>query len=124
MRSEGVAQISEVGVVSQRIVVLKGNAGLGVARTRAAQVSVPFRWQPNIWYTLKARVDLTPDGSGVVARTWKRALREETWTIGVPQDCIPRVRPFCLQPAGHAGFVDNVTVTPNWCRLPLKYLNP
>ncbi|HMO65213.1 MAG TPA: hypothetical protein PKE47_08335, partial [Verrucomicrobiota bacterium] len=69
VRSEGTRRkMSEVGLVNHRYaIVLKGNAQeLEVnSNLERLRVAVPFRWSPNVWYTLKTRVDVAPDGTGV-----------------------------------------------------------
>ena len=82
-------KMSEVGVINQRyLIVLKGNeqkleVNSNLERLRAAE---DFKWSPNVWYRLKARVDRHPDGSAVVrAKAWKRDEPEPAeWTIEVP----------------------------------------
>jgi hypothetical protein len=122
VRSEGRARkMSEVGLVNQRyIVVLKGNAqeleiNSNQERLRA---SSRFRWQPNAWYTLKSRVDIGPDGAGVVrAKAWKKGDPEpESWTLEFPhrtahQQGSPGI--FAFSPQDMRVYVDNVRVTPN-----------
>lgn len=122
VRSEGSRRkMSEVGVVNQRyVVVLKGNAQeLEVnSNQERLKVAVPFRWQPNAWYTIKARVDIAQDGTGVVrARAWKKGEPEPTtWTVEVPHTTAhvegsPGL--FAFSPQEMRVFVDNVRVTPN-----------
>ena len=122
VRSEGARRkMSEVGVVNQRyIVVLKGNSQeLEVnSNQERLKVAVPFRWQPNAWYTLKARVDLAPDGGGVVrAKAWKRGEPEPSgWTIEVPHKTAHKQGSpglYALSPQEMRVFLDNVRVTPN-----------
>ncbi|MBK9139675.1 MAG: PQQ-binding-like beta-propeller repeat protein [Verrucomicrobia bacterium] len=122
VRSEGTRRkMSEVGVVNQRYaIILKGNAQeLEVnSNQERLKVAVPFRWAPNTWYTLKARVDIAPDGSGVVrARAWKRGDPEpDTWTIEVPHRTAHRQGSpglFAFSPQEMRVFIDNVRVTPN-----------
>ncbi len=122
VRSEGARRkMSEVGVVNQRyIVVLKGNAQeLEVnSNQERLKVAVPFRWQPNAWYTLKSRVDLQKDGSGVIrAKAWKKGEPEPAaWTIEVPHKTVHREGSpglFAFSPQEMRVFIDNVTVTPN-----------
>lgn len=122
VRSEGARRkMSEVGVVNQRyIIFLKGNAQeLEVnSNQERLRVSVPFRWQPNVWYTLKARVDVAADGTGVVrGKAWKKGEPEpDAWTIEVPhktahQQGSPGL--FAFSPQEMRVFIDNVAVTPN-----------
>jgi len=122
VRSEGARRkMSEVGVVNQRyIVVMKGNAQeIEVnSNQERLKVAVPFRWQPNTWYTLKSRVDLAPDGTGVVrAKAWKRGDPEPAaWSIEVPHKTAHRQGSpglYALSPQEMRVFIDNVTVTPN-----------
>jgi outer membrane protein assembly factor BamB len=119
-------KMSEVGVINQRyLIVLKGNeqkleinSNLERLRVPAAEAAPNFRWQPNTWYRLKARVDLNPDGSGVVrAKAWKRDEPEpEQWTLEVPhklahQSGSPGL--FGFAPQEMRVYIDNVVVTSN-----------
>ncbi len=122
VRSEGTRRkMSEVGVVNQRYaIILKGNSQeLEVnSNQERLKVSVPFRWSPNEWYTLKARVDLLPDGTGVVrAKAWKRGDPEpEAWTLEVPHRTVHRSGSpglFAFVPQEMRVFIDNVRITPN-----------
>ena len=122
VRSEGTPRkMSEVGVVNQRyIIFLKGNAQqLEVnSNQERLKVAVPFRWKPNAWYTIKARVDLADDGTGVVrAKAWPRADAEpEAWTIEVPHKSAHRQGSpgvFGFSPQDMRVFLDNIVVTPN-----------
>jgi hypothetical protein len=113
---------SNVGVICQRYVVnLVGNwQQLEVLSNQdRVKVAVPFAWQPKVWFTLKARVDVAPDGSGVVrAKAWKRGEPEPAaWTIEAPHkhahmEGSPGVYGFSLQ-SQFAVHVDNISVTPN-----------
>jgi len=119
-------KMSEVGVVNQRyFIVLKGNEQKLEVNSNLERLRVPaqedppnFRWQPNVWYRLKARVDNNPDGSGVVrAKAWKRDDPEpEKWTIEVPhktahQNGSPGL--FGFSPQDMRVLIDNVLVTQN-----------
>jgi hypothetical protein len=114
-------KMSEVGVINQRyLVVLKGNdqkleVNSNLERLRSA---VDFKWIPNTWYRLKARVDGLADGSAVVrAKAWKTADTEPTsWTIEVPhrtfhQKGSPGL--FGFSPQDMRVYIDNVAVTAN-----------
>ncbi len=114
-------KMSEVGVINQRYaIVLKGNeqkieVNSNLERLR---VSEDFKWQPNIWYRLKARVDIAQDGSGTVrAKAWKKGDPEpEKWTIEVPhktahQNGSPGL--FSFSPQDMRVYIDNITVTAN-----------
>lgn len=119
-------KMSEVGIINQRyLIVLKGNEQKLEVNSNQERLRVPkaeepsnFKWLPNVWYTLKARVDVNPDGSGVVrAKAWKRGDPEpEQWTIEVPhktahQSGCPGL--FGFAPQDMRVFVDNVLVTDN-----------
>jgi outer membrane protein assembly factor BamB len=114
-------KMSEVGVINQRyIIVLKGNSQeLEVnSNQERLKVAVPFKWSPNIWYHLKARVDIAADGSGVVrGKAWKRGDAEpEAWNIEVPhkiahQQGSPGL--FGFAPNDQRVAIDNIRVTSN-----------
>ena len=114
--------MSNVGVINQRYVInLVGNyQQLEVLSNQdRIKVAVPFPMQPKMWYRIESRVDVAPDGSGVVrAKAWKRdEPKPENWTIEVPHEH--------AHPHGAAGvygfalqnqfpvYIDNVSVTPN-----------
>ena len=114
-------KMSEVGVINQRyFIVLKGNeqkieVNSNLDRLRVAE---DFKWQPNAWYHLKARVDIAADGTGVVrAKAWKKDESEpEKWTIEVPhktahQNGSPGL--FGFSPQDMPVYIDNVTVASN-----------
>ena len=118
--------MSEVGLINQRyLILLQGNAQKLQVTSNEERFCVPtkeepsnFRWQPNVWYTLKARVDVAADGSGVVrAKAWKRGDAEpETWTLEAPhthahQNGSPGL--FGFSPQDMRVYIDNVSVTPN-----------
>lgn len=122
VRSEGTRRkMSEVGLVNQRyLVVLKGNAQeLEVnSNQERLKVAVPFRWAPNTWYRLKARVDVAADGAGMVrGKAWKRGDPEpDGWTIEVPhRTAHARGAPglFAFSPQDMRVFLDNISVVPN-----------
>lgn len=119
-------KMSDVGIICQRyLIVLKGNEqkleiNSNLERLRVPAVDQPsnFKWSPNVWYRLKARVDMAKDGSGVVrAKAWKRDEPEpEKWTLEVPhktahQNGSPGL--FGFSPQDMRVFIDNVSVTPN-----------
>jgi outer membrane protein assembly factor BamB len=119
-------KMSDVGIINQRyLIVLKGNeqkleinSNLERLRVPAASDSPNFRWSPKVWYRLKARVDVAPDGSGTVrAKAWKQDDPEpERWTLEVPhatahQNGCPGL--FGFSPQDMRVYIDNVSVTPN-----------
>lgn len=114
-------KMSEVGLVNQRyLIVLKGNAqALEVSSNQELfRQSAPFKWSPNEWYHLKARVDVAADGSGMVrAKAWKKGDPEpDAWTIEVPHkhahtEGSPGL--FGFTPQEQRAWIDNIAVTPN-----------
>ena len=70
-------KMSDAGLINQRYrIVLKGNEKkLEVSSNdELFRSGVPFNWSPNVWYHLKARVDVAPDGTGVLrAKAWPKA---------------------------------------------------
>jgi outer membrane protein assembly factor BamB len=119
-------KMSEVGIINQRyMIVLKGNEqkleiNSNLERIRVPALGAPsnFKVEPNTWYTLKARVDVAADGSGVVrAKAWKRNEPEpEKWTLEVPhktahKNGCPGL--FGFAPQDQRVVVDNILVTPN-----------
>jgi outer membrane protein assembly factor BamB len=119
-------KMSEVGLIAQRyVIVLKGNdqkleINSNQERLRVPAASDPpnFRWSPNTWYTLKARVDSNPEGGGIVrAKAWKRGEAEpDKWTLEFPhktahQNGSPGLFGFAAQ--DQRVFIDNISVTAN-----------
>src|SRR5205814_334319 len=107
---------SDVGIIDQRyLIVLKGNeqkieVNSNLERLRVQQ---DFKWLPNIWYHLKARVDIAADGTGTVrAKAWKREETEpSSWTIEAPHrtahvNGCPGL--FGFSPQDMRVFIDNV----------------
>lgn len=114
-------KMSEAGVVNQRyIIVLKGNSQELEVNSNHERVkqAVPFKWAPNAWYRIKARVEVAADGSGVVrAKAWKRGEAEPAgWLIEMPhkkahaQGC-PGL--FSFAPQDQRTYHDNIVVTAN-----------
>ena len=114
-------KMSDVGVIDQRyLVVLKGNEQtLEINSTQGLfKFSVPFKWPPNVWHRLKARVEMAKDGSGLVrAKAWKKSDAEpEGWTLEVPhkyvhQNGCPGL--FGFSPQDMRVYIDNILVTPS-----------
>jgi len=114
-------KMSTVGVINQRYrVSLKGNEQVleTTSNEELMHIAVPFHWVANEWYHLKTRVDVAPDGSGVVrGKAWKKGDPEpEAWTSEVPiahanlNGC-PGL--FGFSPQNMRVFIDNVAVTSN-----------
>jgi hypothetical protein len=125
--SEGARRkMSEVGLICQRyLIALKGNDQKLEISSNFERLRVPegtaapnFRWSPNTWYSLKARVDSQPDGSGVVrAKAWKRGEPEpDGWLLEVPHKTAHRSGApglFGFAPQDMRVYIDNVLVTEN-----------
>lgn len=114
-------KMSDVGVINQRYYIrLKGNEqSLEITSNQELLMSrVHFKWAPNTWYCLKARVDVAGDGSGVIrAKAWKRDEAEpEKWTnelpvkIANPNGC-PGL--FGFSPQDMRVYIDNISVVAN-----------
>ena len=114
-------KMSEVGLINQRyLIVLKGNEKVLeiTSNQELLKSDVPFAWAPNEWYHLKARVDVAPDGSGVVrAKAWKRGETEpERWLNEVAvkhanRSGCPGL--FGFSPQSMRVYIDNLSVTAN-----------
>lgn len=113
---------STVGLINQRyLVLLNGNAQeLEVqSNQERLKVAVPFKWAVKQWYRLKTRVDIAPDGSGVVrAKCWKKGDPEPAaWTIEAPhkqahRNGSPGLFGFAPQSLFRV-YIDNISATPN-----------
>ena len=114
-------KMSTVGVINQRYrISLKGNEqALEItSNEELLHVALPFHWAPNAWYVLKARVDVAPDGSGVIrGKAWKKGDPEPAaWTSEVPvAHANDRGCPglFGFSPQNMRVYIDNIAVTAN-----------
>ena len=114
--------MSTAGLIHQRYLIqLKGNYQQIEVSSNMERIkeTVPFRWKPGVWYTLKTRVDTAEDGSGVVrAKAWKRGDPEpEGWLIEVEharahRNGAPGLFGFAPQ-SRFPVYVDNLSVTPD-----------
>jgi outer membrane protein assembly factor BamB len=80
-------RLPSIGLTVQRYnLILKGNTSKLTVQSwqphlRMAR-EVRFRSDPDIWYTMKMRVDVRDDGAHVLGKVWKRGEAEpESWTI-------------------------------------------
>jgi outer membrane protein assembly factor BamB len=113
---------STVGLINQHyLIAMLGNSQELEVTSNAERikVAVPFKWATKEWYRLKTRVDVSPDGSGVVrAKAWKRGESEpEKWTLEVPHkrahtNGSPGLFGFAPQTLFRV-YVDNISITPN-----------
>jgi hypothetical protein len=110
-----------VGLINQRYaVILKGNSQEIEVNSNQERIKVakPFKWSPNTWYHLKVKVDVAPDGSGVVrGKAWKKDEAEPTeWTIEVPHRTAHRNGSpglFGFAPQEQRIAIDNIVVQAN-----------
>lgn len=114
--------MSEVGLINQRYIIsLKGSHGQIEVSSNHERVkeAVDFDIKPKTWYTLKTRVDVNPDGTGVVrGKAWQRGSAEpDAWNIEVK---VPHVHTkgspglFGFAPSNQfAVYVDNIKITAN-----------
>lgn len=121
--TDGTARMkSDIGLINQRyLICLRGNAGKLEVSSNLERLakSAPYKLKPNVWYTLKTRVDSNSDGSGtVLAKAWERGQEEPSdWTIEVP---VSRVHKngspgiFSFTPLNQRrAYLDNLSITPN-----------
>ena len=113
---------SDIGLINQRyLICVRGNAGKLEVSSNPERLKqeVPFKVVAGTWYTLKTKVDVAKDGSGVVmAKIWDKAQPEPAaWTIEVK---VPRAHKngspgiFALTPMNQKRvYLDNLSVTPN-----------
>ncbi len=113
---------SVVGLVNQRYIIsLVGNSNVIEVSSNHERVKeeAPFSIAANTWYTLKTRVDIGEDGSGVIrGKAWPKGEAEpDAWTIEVEhKNAHKKGAPglFGFSPQSQkAVFVDNITITPN-----------
>ena len=119
---EKIQKMSDVGLLNQRYnIVLSGTHQkiLIVSNDERLRVDKDFPWTPNVWYTLKTRVDIdAASGEGTIhGKAWKRGEPEpDAWTIETKhktahQSGSPGIFGFSGQDV--PVYVDNLTVTPN-----------
>ena len=77
---------ADIGLINQRyLICLRGNAGKLEVSSNLERLAdaVVFKVSANTWYTLKTRVDVNADGSGVVkGKVWPKDQPEpDAWTI-------------------------------------------
>jgi outer membrane protein assembly factor BamB len=116
-------KIPDMAVIGQRYTLdLMGASQQLQVRSWTAQLdarfceNVPFKWQPDTWYTLKFRAAVE-DGKAVLrGKVWKRDEAEpKAWLIEAA-DAVPNVvgSPGLFGNANDAEIlIDNVTITPN-----------
>ncbi|MCA9262967.1 MAG: PQQ-binding-like beta-propeller repeat protein [Planctomycetales bacterium] len=120
MLKESRRQLANVGITVQRYnLILKGNASKVAVQSWAPHLRMAqetrFRSDPDVWYTMKLRVDIEDGQAHVRGKVWKRDDEEPAdWTIDAvdphPNETgSPGLFSYAL--ADH--YFDNVKVTPN-----------
>lgn len=121
MSDGGRRGMSDVGVINQRyMIVLRGNGQVLEINSNIDRLyeKTPLAWNPKTWYSLRSRVDVHDDGSGMVlAKAWPRDVAEpEDWTLRVSVKHAHRNGSpglFGFSPnIRHAVYIDNVEVAP------------
>jgi len=123
MMTDGSRRVkSVVGLINQRYIIsLVGNANILEISSNHERVkhSVPFPISANQWYSLKTRVDVLKDGSGVVrGKAWIKGEPEpEPWTIEFTHKNVHKMGSpgfFGFSPQSQKSvFIDNIVVTQN-----------
>ncbi len=113
---------SVVGLINQRYIIsLVGNANIIEVSSNHERIkeSAPFPISANVWYTLKTRVDVAEDGSGVIrAKAWPKGEAEpDAWTIEVAhknahKKGAPGLFGFAPQ-SQKSVFIDNISISSN-----------
>jgi hypothetical protein len=85
--------------------------------------SIPWPWQPTIWYSLKLRVDLQEGKAIVRGKAWRRGETEpQSWTIEFTDPCPNRegspllygyATGFIADQPGAEAYYDKVEILPN-----------
>lgn len=89
MSKETRRRMADVGVVSHRYTMaLMGNAQTLMIRTWLSEMErfskeIDFPWDPDLWYTIKLRVEPSEDGTTTVrGKVWEKGKPEpDAWTI-------------------------------------------
>ena len=112
----------DIGLINQRYLLsIRGNARLMEISSNHERIkhSVPFVVKAKTWYTIKTRVDVQEDGSGIVrGKAWIKGEPEpEAWTIEYTHKYAhtngsPGVFGFSPQSQKRL-YVDNISLTPN-----------
>lgn len=115
-------KMPDIGLIAQRYTFdLMGASQQVQIRSWTPQLnrfskSVPFKWQPHVWYTLKFQAE-AKDGKAILkGKVWKRGEAEPSaWTVEAVDEA-PNLTgsPGLFGNAGEAEiYLDNITVTPN-----------
>ncbi|MCB1021551.1 MAG: PQQ-binding-like beta-propeller repeat protein [Acidobacteria bacterium] len=121
--AEKARRMPDVGLISHRYTLdMQGNKQKLMLYTWTSEVNrfsktVPFKFDPNIWYTMKLRVEPSGDNkpTKVMGKVWKRGEAEpDAWTI----EAVDEVGNAKGSPGFYAYaladmYFDNLKVTPN-----------
>jgi outer membrane protein assembly factor BamB len=122
-RGQATTTLPDVGLIAQRYTMdLMGDHQQIQIRSWTSQVAtrfvknVPFKWDANIWYTMKFRA-AAEDGKAVLkGKVWKRGEKEpDNWTIEAVDEEPNRVGSPGLFGNAQVSelYIDNVSVTNN-----------
>ena len=111
---------ADLGVINSGYTLdLQGNAQRIQLQSWAAELRiderVPFEWEPDVWYTLKLRVDRDGERTTIRGKVWQRDDAEPAdWTI-TTEDPVPvdRGSPGLIAYSPADVFYDNVRVMEN-----------
>jgi hypothetical protein len=114
-------KLPDIGLIAQGYILdLMGESQQLQIRTWSATLrnakSVPFAWEPNVWYTSKLRAEAHGDRAVLKGKVWKRGEPEPTdWQVEAVDES-----PNLTGSPGLFGnaqvseiYIDNVRVTPN-----------
>jgi hypothetical protein len=114
-------KVPDIGIIAQGYILdVRGAHQELQLRTWGTQMRVgttmKFPSTPNVWYTMKLRVEPKGDASVAVGKVWPRGQKEPSeWTIKLvdPQG-VHQGSPGLFGDATNAEiFLDNITVRPN-----------
>ena len=114
-------RMGDAGIIAQRykLVLFGNNRRITLnpwqPETQRA-VSVPFTWEPDVWYRMKLRVENLPDGKVLIrAKVWKKEAGEpNTWLIEhMDPNGNRQGSPGLYVDAYSEVFFDNLSITPN-----------
>ncbi len=122
MGTEARRRMPDMGLVSHRYTLdLMGNSQQLMLRTWTSELqrfskTVPYKWQPGVWYQMKFQVSVAADRGKAVLRgkVWKKGEAEPAeWTIEA-EDALPHLNgsPGIYGYSTADIFYDNVKVTP------------
>ncbi|HYM02506.1 MAG TPA: PQQ-binding-like beta-propeller repeat protein, partial [Stellaceae bacterium] len=114
-------QMGDAGITAQRytLVLFGNNQQLELNSWQpetARRVAVPFSWKPDTWYSLKLRVENTPDGkTRIRGKAWPVAESEPAAWLIDRVDPIPNREgsPGLFGDATYGVYYDNLKVTAN-----------